>query len=508
MNLYHYFKNMVLRFPDKTAVCFQEKRYSYLEFDERIRRLAFAMKRYGITAGKRIGIISTNSSAYVEITIAAAMLGAVNELFNWRITADSMAELVAASSAELIFFSNDQVHHYQKLQQSLARPVAFILTNGILPDCISYEALLEEASPLEEAVELPYSAPAFIYYTSGTTSLPKPVILSLGNIYQHHFATIYEVGWREEDVFLHSLPLFHTSASGVLCTLMTGGTVIILSHFDKTQWLQIARQEHVTCAGLVSNTIDWLSDSPEFNRETLPSIRWLIYAGSPMPYPVLKKAVARMGHVFIQLYGMTEMSPTVAILTPRDHERFLSAGRLPLPNGRPLFGARLQVVDEQDRPCPPYAEGEVIVQSETMMLGYDKQPELTAQVIRKGWYHTGDMGYLDESQYLYLVGRKNRMIITGGENVYPVQVETCIRSMGSDIEDVAVLGIPDPKWGETVAAVVVLKPESPLTESSIIDYCRDHLPGYMKPRRIRLAPRLPYNESGKVEYQALQEAFL
>ncbi len=505
MNYYQYFKNTVLRFPEKTAVVFQDRHYTYREFDERICRLASVMKTYQIGKGKRVGLICSNCNAYVEIVLAASMLGAVSEQFNWRTAPSGILELVEESSAEMVFVSADLMHHYECLKNSLRRQAALVLVNGEYPEGLFYENLIADAPVNKTIEELDYNDPQFIFYTSGTTNKPKRVLLSVSSVFQHNMALLYEIGWKEDEQYLHYLPLFHTASGGVYCTLFTGGTVTLQTRFEMDLWLHTVQNCKITSCGMVPNVISWLTEHPDFNREKLNSLRWMIYAGGPMPYPVLKKAIDCVGCIFIQLYGMTEMCPSIAILKPEDHLRYLEAGKIP--NGRPMIGSSIAVFDDHNQPCAPYVTGEVVVRSNQMMLGYDGQPQLTAQVIRDGWYYTGDLGYLDENRYLYLVGRKNRMIITGGENVYPSQVENCIRTMGDEIRDVAVLGIPDEKWGEAVAAVIVRQTGCTWGEDTITRYCQEHLPGYMKPRFIRFADEIAHNENGKVIYQILKDLF-
>lgn len=505
MNYYQFFKNTVFRFPEKTAMVFQNKQYSYREFDERICRLASVMKMYQIEKGKRVGVICSNGNAYVEIILAASMLGAVSEQFNWRTSMEGMAELLEESASELVFVTADFIHHYNYLRESLKRSVTLILIDGEDTEALSYEKLLADAPVNETIEELDYYDPQFIFYTSGTTSKPKRVLLSIGSVFQHNMALLYEIGWKTDERYLHYLPLFHTASGGVYCTLFTGGTVTLLTRFEMESWLSTVQEQKITACGMVPNVIAWLIEHPDFDKRKLSSLRWMVYAGGPMPYPVLKKAIDRVGCIFFQLYGMTEMCPTIAILKPKDHLRYLETGEIP--NGRPMIGNCLAIFDENDQPCGPYETGEVVVRGNQMMLGYDGQPELTAKVMRGGWYHTSDLGYMDENRYLYLVGRKNRMIISGGENVYPSQVESCIRTMGDEIRDVAVIGIPSEKWGEAVAAVIVLQKGCTWNEETIIHYCQDHLPGYMKPRYIQFVDKIAHNENGKVIYQVLKDLF-
>ena len=507
MNYYQYFKNTVLRLPYKTAVIFQDRHYTYRELDERICRLASVMKQNQIKKGKHVGLICTNCNACIEIILAAAMLGAVSEQFNWRTSPSEMAELIQDSSADLVFLTADLLERFHALNLTDKKELNLIVIGDTSQELLSYERLLAAAPANLHTEELSSDDPLFVFYTSGTTSKPRRVLLSIGSVLYHNMALLADIGWREDDVHLHYLPLFHTSSGGIYCTLFTGGTVSLQVRFNAEDWIRAVKEQNVSSCGMVPNTIAWLTDHPEFSHEKLPSLRWMIYAGAPMPRDVLEKAIRRMGSIFVQLYGMTEMCPSIAILTPADHLRLLNEKKEPLPNGRPLFGSFLAVMNEDGSLCQPYATGEIVVRGPQMMLGYEGQPELTASVIRDGWYHTGDLGYLDEHQYLYLIGRKNRMIISGGENIYPSQVESCIRSMGDMIADVAVLGIPDDKWGEAVAAVIALKPGYSCDEAEVLRYCQEHLPDYMKPRYLRFVEKIPHLESGKVEYKLLKSFF-
>lgn len=508
MNLYHYLSNSVFRYPDKTAVKYNGQGYSYLELDERVNRLANALSGLGIKKGGKVALICHNSNAYMEIFFAAAKLGAATEHFNWRLHPATALDLAEKSDASIIFVSWQNIELYRTLKQGLTRPVTFIGVGGSGFAQLSYEELLSAHQPNSETADCASDDLALLLYTSGTTGVPKGVGHSNFSFLIHALVGIAEFNWHSRNVFLSVLPLFHASASGAYNTLFTGGTLIIADKFEPAGYLRLIQDERVTIIGQIPHMIEWLLNTPQVDEADLSSLDMIIYSGAPMASDTLRRAMDVFRCGFLQIYGMTELAPNVAYLTPQEHAELMrtDAGAQ-LPVGKPLMGARVKIIDSEGRSCQPGKRGEILAAGDTLMMGYYGQPELTAEVIRNGWYHTGDVGYLDDRGYLYVIGRKKHMIISGGENIFPSEVENAIRAIGDAIADVAVIGVPSKRWGEVVKALVQKQPDSELSEEQILDYCAGRLDPYKKPRIVQFVSKIARNESGKPLYDELKSRY-
>lgn len=504
MNLYHYLSSSVSRYPEEIAVKYDGKSYTYQAFDERIKRLADALSNLGIKPGGKVALICRNSNAYLEIFFAAAMLGAVSEHFNWRFHNATILELTEASDASLVFISQQNLKFYHYLKERLTRQVTFVIVGETGLNELHYETLLRDSNTRSGVKERDAGDLAYVLYTSGTTGHPKGVQLSNFNYIMHSMVGIIDLNWASRTVFLCVLPLFHASASGAYNTLFMGGTIVIADKFDPIDYLRTIQEEKVTCIGQIPHLIEWLLNTPGVEAFDLSSLKAIIYSGANMSPETLRKAMKMFKCDFIQIYGMTELAPNVTALSHQEHLEFLEKNRgEPLPVGKATLGTRIRIDNGSGKPGD---FGEILVASDSLMLGYYKQPELTAETIHDGWYHTGDAGYLDARGYLYLAGRIKQMIISGGENIFPKEVEQVIRNMGEEIVDVAVFGVPNERWGEVVKAVVVKRAGSMLTEKGVADYCGEHIDPYKKPRIVQFANDLPYNESGKVLYSELKKS--
>jgi long-chain acyl-CoA synthetase len=347
---------------------------------------------------------------------------------------------------------------------------------------------------------------AILMYTGGTTGLPKGVMLSHRNIMTAMYGMIIGFSFSFKDTTCFILPLFHISLWPVLSLLMVGGRAVILRRPDIGEMLRAIQDEKCTHIVLVPTLLTWIVDDPRSNEFDLSSLRLITYAGSPMPLEVLKKCVQRFGNIFTQGYGLTEAAPLVSILFKEDHflegpktKLLASVGKVGLP-------VKARIVDENDTPLKPGEIGEIATWGKNTMMGYWKNPELTAATLRGGWLHTGDMGTMDEDGYIYLMDRKADMIITGGENVYPKEVEDVVYSHPA-IKECAVVAAPDDRWGERVQAVVVLKEGQTVTEEELIRHCKGKLAGYKCPKKVEFWKELPKTTVGKIVRREVKEQF-
>lgn len=509
MNLFHYLSSVAQRHPEKEAVVFQQRRLTYRQLLGRVRLLADGLCHMGVGEGAQVGLICRNSDAYIEIFFAAAKLGGVSEHFNWRLHEAVLAQQVEASGATVIFISENLLHHYEYLRRNLSREVHFIIVGETRGEgeALHYADFFGNGHPPSPTPMRAANDPCTILYTGGTTGLGKAVVHSLSGFLIHTMVVIAAMDWNQDTVLLCMQPLFHAASTGAYSTLIAGGRVVVEDKFDPVGCLSLIEREKVTRVGLVPHVIEWLVEAPELQNYDLSSLQAIVYSGAPMAPEILGKAHKKLRCGFIQIYGMTELGPNVAVLTPEEHYALLKDGEISrLPVGKPILGARVRIMEE-DRLCAVGEIGEIVVCSDTLMLGYRNQPELTREVIRDGWYYTGDNGYLDEEGYLYLAGRKKHMIICGGENIYPQEVEQAIFRMGEAIRDVAVIGVPNLRWGEVVKALVVKDPEAELSAEEIIAHCRSFISSYKKPRVLQFVPEIPRNDSGKLDREMLRELY-
>jgi long-chain acyl-CoA synthetase len=493
-------------YRDKVALVFEDLNLTYKELDERVNRLANALTALGFEKGHRLTILAENTHKYMEVYFAAAKLGASVTPLNFRLS-DNEIEYIANDSEATIFFAGDG---YEERSLGL-KPLLKNFRHWIALDKKSdgflfYEDLLQDTSDQEPYVEVNEYDLAILMYTGGTTGLPKGVMLSHRNIMTAMYGMVIGFSFTRQDCTCFILPLFHISLWPILCLLMVGGKTVILRRPDIGEILQSIHRERCTHINMVPTLLTWLLDDPRINEFDLSSLRLIGYAGSPIALEVLKKGIAKFGSIFTQGYGLTEAAPMVTLLFKEDHyiegpktKLLSSVGKVGLP-------VDVRIVDEEDRPLKPGETGEVVVRGQNVMMGYWKNPELTASALRGGWLHTGDVGTVDEEGYIYLLDRKADMIITGGENVYPKETEDVLYEHPA-VRECAVVAAPDERWGERVQAAVVLKPGQTMTESELIQHCKSRLAGYKCPKEIAFWEELPKTPVGKILRREVRKVF-
>ncbi len=500
MNFADYFESAADRFPDKTAIVFRDEKITYAQLRRRVDLLAGAFDDLGIRQGDVVGLLARNSARYLEMLLACAKRGVALEQYNWRMAPGLTAELLRESRSCVLFADRVCWESSQLDELNAGRELVKVVVEGSADGVsgIALDDVLAQTKPFEGDAPRSDDEALMHLFTSGTTGKPKTVRLSNKGVVSVALVCIAETGWTSDDVFLQVLPLFHISAQAAYNVLMLGGTLILHEAFSPGAYFDALRRYRVTRLGLVPNMLGALLDCEEFDSGHFPDVSTIIYAGSSMPRSVLEKTLDRLHCGLYAFYGMTEMSSVVGILKPRDHDAIRAKSKsAPVPIGKPSMGSRLRICAEDGTVLPAGQEGELVVRSDGMMLGYSRD-DLTERAMRDGWYWTGDMCYCDEEGYYYLVGRKGDMIVSGGENIYPSEVEECIRRMGDAVSDVAVVGIPDDKWGQMVAAAVVTRKGFSLEEADIAAWCSEALASYKKPRRVAFVDDLPRNANGKV----------
>jgi acyl-CoA synthetase (AMP-forming)/AMP-acid ligase II len=386
----------------------------------------------------------------------------------------------------------------------------FFCIDGAISGMDAYEGLIAEFPIEVPQIRIDDDEIAVQMYTSGTTGKPKGVMLTHKNLISMYMSRIIDFKLDKDDIFLSSIPYFHTGAEYALITLYIGGTLVIQRSFDPGSFLDAIEKEKVTVTGGVPAMINFLLQHMEKHpgNYNFSSLRIFAYGASPMPVTLVKKTIETFKCDIYQSYGLTEASPGVSILRPEDHivegpgvntKRLASCGK-------EIFNVEARVVNKQAIDVEPGKVGEIIVRGDNVMKGYWKLPRETEEAIRDGWLHTGDIATIDEEGYIFIVDRKKDMIISGGENIYPREVEEVLYTHPS-VLDAAVIGVPDAQWGETVKAFVVLKEGHKASEQDIIDFCKENMASYKKPKSVEFADSLPRNPIGKVLKKELREKY-
>ncbi|MFI0989533.1 long-chain fatty acid--CoA ligase [Streptomyces exfoliatus] len=489
------------RTPDRTAVVHEDRALTYRELHRRVLRLAHALRALGVTSGDRVAYLGPNHPAFVETLFAAGALGAVFVPLNTRLTAPELAYNLADSGSVVLVHAPEQGEAACAAtdQAGVRHRIAL---EGPGDGAPGYEELLAGApdEPLDVAVAP--EDPCMIMYTSGTTGRPKGAVLSHANIVWNSVNVLVDTDLTADEVTLVAAPLFHTAGLNMTClpTLLKGGRVILLAAFDADRVLDLVERRRVTYMFGVPTMYDAMAARPRWAGTDLSSLRTLNCGGAPVPARTIAAYVDR-GLAFSQGYGMTEASPGILFL---DREQTTAkAGSA----GVPHFFTDTRVVLPDGADAAPGDRGEILVHGPHVMTGYWNRPEDTAAAFTDdGWLRTGDIARTDTDGYAYLVDRVKDMFVSGGENVYPAEVEDALLGH-PDVAECAVIGVPDIVWGEVGRAVVVLEPGAPATQDDLLGHLRGRLAKYKIPRSVVLTDRLPRTATGKIIKPAVREAF-
>jgi acyl-CoA synthetase (AMP-forming)/AMP-acid ligase II len=453
---------------------------------DRVLRLSDGMRRQlGVQPGDRFAVMACNGHQYLELYHAGFLGAGIINPLNLRLAGEELQFILADSGSTVVFVDAVFAEHFARniapVRSDLPLRHVVLIGDGDVPHDVRYEELIAGSSPVvpDEPEE---NDPVVLMYTGGTTGLPKGALLEqraeLLNLY--HIAMSVDLSDRR--VYLHQTPMFHAaSMGGVLGLPAIGGTSAFVPLFDPAAVLQTIERHHVDWTTMVPTMIAMLLNHPDFRPERLSSLRDLVYGASPMPAALLERLQTTFPDLRLwQGYGMTECSSVLTFLTPDDHRH---GGALLRSAGRPMMGIELSIRDKEDNALGAGEDGEVCARGGNFMREYWHRPEQTEAVFRDGWYHTGDVGHRDADGYLYLVDRSNDMIVTGGENVYSIEVENAI-STHPGVAQVAVIGIPNEVWGEQVHAIVVLRPDFQVTEEEIKAHARHTIAGYKVPKSV------------------------
>jgi len=478
--------------------------------------MAQALIDTGIGRGGRIGFIGFNSDSYFDALFGGAMSGAVLVPINWRLTSGEVEYIVADSNIEVLFVGIEHAKVIEECEANLRSVRKIVTVGGVHDRWASIEDWLSERADDDPDIACDPADPVLQVYTSGTTGDPKGVQLSHRGFYLLEVARLESENpddpiwswnvWGPSDVSLVNMPCFHISGTGWgIYGLYNGARNVVLAQFDPAQVLEAIERHRITKLIVVPIGIQMMLDHPKCESTDLSSLKYFCYGASPMPLELLKRAVKTFPCEFIQLYGLTEAVAGVTFLPAADHDirgndRMRSAGR-------PCPGVSIAIKGADGRELPCGETGEIWIHTPAVMLGYWNAPEATEEVLTKdGWLSSGDAGYVDRDGYLYIVDRYKDMIVSGGVNIYPADVERAIYGH-PEVLEVAVIGVPDDKWGEAAKAIVVARPGAKPDPQEILAFARERIAAYKLPKSITFINSLPRNASGKVLKRELRKPY-
>ena len=497
--------------PDQTAVTYLDRSWTWAQWWDRVRRLAGALQGLGIGRGDVVSFLDKNHPACVELTFACSMVGAANAIINFRLAGDEVDYAVNDAGSKLLLVGTELMPLVEKLRDRLphVEHVLELTPDGGPSD--EYEALLAAATPVDRDPAVTPDDLVLVMYSSGTTGHPKGVMLSQANMLAHTVNA--HDGWEFEDgdINLVAMPLFHVGGSSYVLFGVHDGIPSLMTRDPDGPSLMGAILAGANRTFLVPAVLAQVLASGEQGVALFGRLRTYTYGASPMPLPLLRAAMAAWPETdFIQVYGLTEVGGVATHLMPEEHRAAVSSGdtaRL-VSAGRPIPGMELRVVDPLTLDeVPAGRPGEIWLRTPQLMKGFLNKPEATADVIRPdGWFRTGDLGRVDADGFVFVEDRIKDMIISGGENIYSPEIERVLAEHPA-IMEVAIIGVPDDRWGETVKAVVALKPGETATPDELIAFCREHLAAYKCPTSVDILEALPRNPTGKILKRDLRKPY-
>ena len=492
--------------PEKLAMIFGERRSSYQTLDERSYQVANALLDWDYGSDARIAYLGKNTDFYYELCFGAAKAGVPMVAVNWRLAAEEVEYILNDACVEAIFVETEFQPLIEACQRKCPRLKRLLSLDGDKPS--AYERWMVGYGSNDPRVSIDTQTTCLQMYTSVTTGKPKGVLLS-HSCFMAQRELEYLAGdwthWNDDDVNLVAMPVFHIGGTGWGFSAFFNGATNVIHAIPDAEWIirDIGRHR-ITRLFAVPTFLQAIVETAKAMATPIDSVKYVVYGASPIPESLLKEAVSLFGCDFVQLYGMTEATGSVTYLPPEDHDengnpRMTSCGKA-------LPGMEIKICDPQGKELATGTTGEIWVKSNALMTGYWGKPEATAEVLEDGWYKSGDAGYLDEDGYLYLQARSKDMIVSGGENIYPAEIESVLFAHPS-VADVAVIGVPDDKWGETVKAIVVPAENETVSYDELIAFARSKIAGYKLPRSVDTIDTIPRNASGKILKYVLREPF-
>ncbi len=498
------------RYPQRLALTGDNYRATFRQFDQRTNALGQALLSLGNAPGDKIGFLCRQSPRCWEIFCGAAKAGMVNVPLNNRFVGRELVYLINRCEVTTLLVDKDFQETIEEIRSQLPGVEHYISMddreNKIFP--LSYEQLIAHHFADELVLDIREEDPVCLIHTSGTTGSPKEAVWTHRNWISGSQDIVLSHHLDENDILLQTIPYFHIAFAWLnLSCLYRGGRIVALKQPQVDDILSAIEREKITLLLLVPTLIIRLLDHPRRESFDLSTIRTIFYGAAPMPVPVLKRALGALGNVFVQLYGFTEQAGAVTCLQKADHLLDSAAGERRITScGKEMPGNDVRVVDEDGKEVAPGEVGEIIVRGDNLMKEYWKEPEQTQLLLKDGWFYSGDLATRDEEGYIYIKDRKKEIIISGGENIYPREVEDVIY-LHPQVKEAAVIGVPDSEWGEAVKAIVVLKEGSRVTAEGIIGWCSKNLAGYKKPRTVEFVKELPLISLGKIARHELKKRY-
>jgi len=503
MNWSYVLERNAEEFPNKEALVFGERRYTFKELEGRVDALAKGLQGLGVKRGDVVAILLLNCPEFMEITFAVNKLGGVWLPLNYRLAGPELTYILNHSEATMLISEAEFDPVVSGIRQDLPGVKKFVCVGKNVPTGWEpYDRLLEA----NRGFKVPHALVELddlhrLMYTSGTTAHPKGVMITYGNLYWKNISHIMAFHITPEDKTLVVGPLYHVGGLDLpgTGTLYAGGSLVILRRFEPLPVLETIHKERVTNAWFAPTMVNMLFQEPTFDRYDVSSVRFIIDGGEKMPLPLITKIKEKFPNAwFADAYGLTE---TVSGDTFLPREKMIEKiGSV----GKPVVQLRVRIVDDEGKEVPPNTLGEIVLRGPKVFKGYWRNPQATAEAIKNGWFHTGDIGTLDEEGFLYIIDRKKDIIISGGENIASLEVERVIYELPQVLET-AVIGIPHPKWQEIPVAYVAVKKGEKIIAEEIIEYCSKKLAKFKVPKQVIFIDALPRNPSGKILKRELRE---
>ncbi len=509
MNVTHGLRRVLQLAPGGLATACGDRRRTWREVGDRVARLAAGLGALGAAPGERVAILALNSDRYLEVYLATAWAGAAIVPLNIRWSLAENEDALRDCRPKVLLFDKTFATVALALGQALPGLELVYADDGEPPgNAAHYEDLVELSQPISDAMRASGEL-AGIFYTGGTTGRSKGVMLSHGNLMANALNSLAEFPSSGHSVYLHAAPMFHVAnAGGMYTLLLRGGANVMIPAFTPEGVMAVVEKERVTDTVLVPTMIQMLADHPKIGAYDLSSLARVSYGASPISEAVLRRAIAALPHTqFRQAYGMTELSPVATVLHWEDHigEGFAKGRHRSA--GRPTYDCEVRIVDPHGQPVPAGVVGEIVVRGDNVMMGYWERPEETAKALVDGWMHTGDGAYMDEDGFVTIVDRVKDMIVTGGENVYSIEVENALAQHPA-VAQCAVIGVPDEEWGEQVHAVVVPRSGAQVSADELIAFAKARIAHYKCPRSVEIRETpLPLSGAGKILKRELRKPF-
>lgn len=502
--------------PDRDAIVFEGKRITYAMLNQRVNKLANALIKLGVKQGDRIAFLQVNCPECLEVYFATAKIGAIYVPLNFRAKDDELTYLLDHSASEVIFIGKRYMDLVKGILINLPKIRHCVSLEIKVDDMHFYTDLIDSAPDNEVFTDIADDDVTILMYTSGTTGKPKGVPLRHDGFVSYMLGSVDPASPDVEERNLLTVPLYHVAGIQAMLAAVYGGrTLIMMRQFEVSEWMKTVHQEHASRAMLVPTMLKNIVDNPDFSKYDLSSLKVITYGAAPMPFEVITKAMQVLPWIrFINAFGQTETASTITALGPEDHiiegteeEKQKKLKRLGSSIGKPLPDVEVKILGEDGKELPPGEVGDIVARGPRIMSGYWQDEEKTKQAFTPaGWLITKDRGWMDEDGYIFLAGRGDDLIIRAGENISPEELENAIYSHPK-VEEVAVIGVPDPEWGQVPKAIVVLKKGVTATPDEIMEHCRSKLASFKRPRSVMFVDELPRNPMGKVLKTKLRELY-